>query len=278
MKIFEKLPVHFIFSELRKRIQGTIFSDKRFIQLITLKPIELYQGETEVTIDTAVVKLKIDSQVENMMQRRIERTLDWLIMNGAGNSGNTFEYAFEVIIKALADYKDVSSFFNFHFAHKKYDIEPDKYALELGEFSFGNDATKMSVALPFTFYARWWKFHRVMRGVAYFRGSLNFHQPKFVIKTRNLNYTLETSNPLLRWIDQMYHAKLISFLHGFLQYNFKSELETAQKEAQEQIDKIQYQNSWIYGKIEELDLERITIEPDGLHGVFLAKGKLNLLA
>ncbi len=278
MKILEKLPVDFIFSELRKRIQGTFFSDKRFIQLITLKPIELYKGETEVTIDTALVALKIDSHLENIMQRRIERTLDWLTLNMANNTSNSFEYSFDVIIKAFARYNDVSSYFNFHFAHKKYDIEPDKYILELGEFDFGNEGTKMTVALPFTFYARWWKFRRVLKGIAHFRGSLNFHQPKFVIKTRNLNYTIETKNPLLRWINGFYHDRLISFLQDFLQYNFKAELDIAQKEAQEQIDKIQYQNSWIYGKIEELDLERITIEPDGLHGVFLAKGKLNLLA
>lgn len=278
MKIFEKLPVDFIFSEFRKRIQGTIFSDKRFIQLITLQPIEIYKAETDITIDTAIVKLDIDSHLENLMQRRIVRTLDWLTLNLANVQNNSLEYSFDVIIKAFSDYKNVSSFFNFHFANQTYEIEPNKYSLHLGEFAFNNDGTKMSVSLPFTFYARWWKFRRVMSGTAHFRGSLNFHQPKYVIKTRNLNYHLETKNPLLRWIDRIYHDRLIEFLHDFLQYNFRAELVYAKQEAQAQINNFQYQNSWISGMLDDLDLERITIEKDGLYGVFLAKGKLNLLA
>jgi hypothetical protein len=67
------------------------------------------------------------------------------------------------------------------------------------------------------------------------------------------------------------------FCTSFLQYNFKAELEHVKTEAQQQINSIQNQSNWMSGTITELDLERITIEDNGLHAVFLAKGKLNIL-
>lgn len=116
-----------------------------------------------------------------------------------------------------------------------------------------------------------------MNGTAVFRGSINFHQPKYVVKTRNLNYDLETESLILKAIDNIYHHQLTDFLAGFLQYNFKEELLHAKTEAQEQINSFQSQTNWINGNIDELDLERITIENEGIHAVFLAEGKLHLI-
>ena len=63
----------------------------------------------------------------------------------------------------------------------------------------------------------------------------------------------------------------------FLQYNFKEDLMHAKKEAQLQINSFQNQTNWLKGNIKELELERITIEKEGVHAVFLAKGKLHII-
>lgn len=112
---------------------------------------------------------------------------------------------------------------------------------------------------------------------AIFSGSVNFHQPKFNVKTRNLDYVLETKSTILKIIDWFYHGQLIDFLQNFLQYNFKDDLELAKVEAQKQIDSFQNQTNWINGVLNDVDLERITIENDGVHAVFLAEGKLHFL-
>ena len=88
---------------------------------------------------------------------------------------------------------------------------------------------------------------------------------------------METKSYILKFIDTFYHKQLVDFLHDFLQYNFKKELEQAKIEAQKQIDSFQQQSNWINGTLNELDLERITIENDGIHAVFLAEGKLHFL-
>jgi hypothetical protein len=277
MAILERVLGGNIFSDFWKHLRQFIFSENRLFQLLTLQPVEIYKASTEIEIDHAKVKLDIKSDLENLMQRRIDRTIDLLTLNFSGRQKDAFVYDFDVLIKAQMEYEEVSKFFNHHFADQSYTIEEKKYYLEIKKFHFGSQGTKAVVEMPFELDAKWWLIRRKMAGTAVFKGSVNFHHPKYVVKTRNLNYDLETDSFILKVIDRFYHKELVSFLHDFLQYNFKEELFLAKVEAQLQINSFQHQTSWINGNINELDLERITIEPEGIHAVFLAKGKLHVI-
>ena len=116
MTIFERVLGGNLFFDFWKQLQQYIFSEGRLIQLITLQPIEIYKTDTELEIDTAKVKLSIKSNVENLVQRRIDRALNLLTLNRAENDAKSFAYDFDVIIKAQMAYEEVSRFFNFHFA------------------------------------------------------------------------------------------------------------------------------------------------------------------
>lgn len=277
MGIFDRALEGRIFFDFWKQVQNFLFSENRLLQLITLKPIEIYKTETEIEIDTAKIKLNIKSNVENLMQRRIERTYNLLTLNNSQIHKYSPAYNFDITIKAFIAYDQVSNFFNFHFGQQTYTIEKDKYFIDIHSFQFSSLRTKAVVHMPFTLNAKWWKFNRQMQGIAIFNGSINFHQPKYVIKTRNLRYELQTESLILKWIDIYYHDKLVAFLADFLQHNFKEELFSAKTEAQLQINSFESQHSWVKGFVSELDLERITIEPQGIQGVFLAEGKLHLM-
>ena len=274
MTIFERVLGGTLFYNFWTKVQQYVFSEGRFMQLITLKPIEVYKDTTSMEIDTAHVTLDIRCQVENLMQRRIDRTLNLLTRSLTEDTGSN--YNFDIIIKARMNYEEISKFFNFHFGNQSYDIEKNRYRLHIQEFAFSNQGTKAVVDFPFTLDAKWWIFRKTFKGTASLKGSINFHQPRYFIKTRNLQYTLETESTILRWIDRFYHKDLIAFLGEFLQYNFREELFHAKVEAQQQLHTLQNQSSWISGTIHELDLERMTIESDGLHAIFLAEGKLQL--
>jgi hypothetical protein len=278
MTIFERVLGGNLFYDFWKQLQQYVFSEGRFLQLITLQPIEIYKTETELEIDTAKVKLFIKSNVENLMQRRINKTLNLFSLKSA-NEGQDVgpAYDFDILIKALMPYEEVSKFFNHHFAKDTYTIEDHKYYIYIEEFVFENNGTKVQVRMPFMLESKRWFWSKKMHGTAIFKGAFNFHNPKYVLKTRNLQYELETENLVLKAVDNMYHNKLLSFLNTFLQYNFKEELYHAKVEAQLQINSFQSQANWVNGVINELDLERVTIEPDGLHAVFLAEGKIHLL-
>ncbi len=100
MTIFERVLGGNIFFDFWKQLQQYIFSEGRFIQLITLQPIEIYKTETMLELDSAKVKLFIKCNVENLMQRRIERTLNLLTLNRSENQNKPAEYDFDVVIKA----------------------------------------------------------------------------------------------------------------------------------------------------------------------------------
>lgn len=277
MSVFERVLGGNVFYEFWKQLQQHIFSEARFIQLITLQPIEIYKASTQLEVDDAKIDLHIKSNVENLMQRRIERTINLLTLNLLENKNKAYIFDFDVIIKAQMAYAEVNKFFNHHFAKQTYVIEENQYYLFIKKFETGNIGTKGEVRLPFMLESKRWFLKRKMHGVAVFNGSINFHQPKYVIKTRNLRYRLETNNWILKIIDRIYHEQIVAFLSDFLQYNFSEELMHAKAEAQAQIDSFQSQTNWIAGQIEEMDMERITIENDGVHAVFLAQGKLRLI-
>ncbi|MFN8261608.1 MAG: DUF4403 family protein [Chitinophagales bacterium] len=277
MTIFERVLGGNLFFDFWKQLQQYIFSEGRLIQLITLQPIEIYKTDTELEIDTAKVKLSIKSNVENLVQRRIDRALNLLTLNRAENDAKSFAYDFDVIIKAQMAYEEVSRFFNFHFANQIYPIEDNKYYLHIEKFVFSSEDSKAVVHMPFILESKRWFWKKRMNGTAVLRAYINFHQPKYVVKTRNLTYELETGSYVLKTIDNLYHKHLIEFLTGFLQYNFQEELFHAKTEAQQQINSFQSQTNWLNGVINDLDLERISLEKEGVSALFLAEGKLHLI-
>ena len=81
MAIFESILGHNVFYEFWKQVQEYLFSKSRIFQLVTFKPIEIYNEKIELEVDTAKIKLHIRSSIENLMQRGIDRTLDLFITN-----------------------------------------------------------------------------------------------------------------------------------------------------------------------------------------------------
>ncbi len=276
MTIFERVLGGNIFYDFWKQAQQYIFSEGRFIQLITLQPIEIYKSEVELEIDTAKVKLFIKSNVESLVQRRIDRAINLLTLN-SGNSRNPSEYDFDVIIKAKMTYEEVSNFFNHHFSKQTYAIEEGKYFITIEELRFSSEATKVVVHMPFMLESKRWFLQKKLYGTLIAKGFISVDETKCIVRTRSLEYELQTKSNILKVVDHMYYEDLINFFSDFLQYNFKEELLHAKTEAQNQINSFQSQTNWVRGQVNHLDLERFTIEEDGVHADFLADGKLSLV-
>lgn len=274
MGIFERVLSGSLFSDVWTQVRQHLFTEGRFRQLITLKPIEIYKAETELEIDGAKVKLFIKSDVDNVMRRGIEKTISFLTFS---QSEEEKDYGFDVIVNAQMPYSEVDKFFNYHFANKSFKIINDKYELILEKFEFGNDGTRAIARIPFVLKSNWWFFRRNMVGEATLDASIAYNQPKDVIKTRNLSYELKTKSWVLKLVDYFYYNQIIAFLTDFLVYNFQEELLHVKQKAQEQIDSFQSQNNWVNGTLNEVELDRVTIEDTGVYAVFLAEGKLHLI-
>jgi Domain of unknown function (DUF4403) len=277
MTYFERIVGGEVFVGIWRQMRQFVFKENRWRQLLSLEPIEIYTAETELELDNTKIQLHIRAYLENIVQRRIERAKDLLSLNFLTRQFEAPAYTFHVIIHAQTGYDEISKFFNLHFASRKYEIVENKYSIFLERFKTGADGTKARVELPFYVDARWWFIKRRLHGVAVFKGSLAFNTPPFSIKTRNLNYSLTTNSWLLKIADSWYHSDILHFLSGFLIYNFREEIFHARIHAQEQLNEYQHGNAWINGTVNEMDLDRVTIDPDALRAVFHAKGKLHLV-
>lgn len=276
MNIFERIIQDYLFKDIWVHLKSFLFNEKRWNQLISLKPIEIYSTTTDLEIDGAKVDLKIKGELENIVEKRISNVKNLLSFNFLDWTNNQANYKFKIIIKAKADYQNVSHFFNHHFANIKYDIEPNQYSILIKEFIVSSNNTKALVEVPFIIYTNKWYLKKQYEGKAYFSGSILFNNPAHTIKTRNLSYTLDSNSLIIKWVDRIYHKDIIDFLNTFLVYNFKEELFFAKLQAQQQLDSFQVDKDWIQGSILNLDLERITIDRDALHGVFVANGNLEV--
>ena len=118
MSFIDKIIGGNIFIDFWSQVQQYIFSSGRLRQLITLKPIEIYSADTALEIDTATVQLSIHSTIENLVQRRIERTINLLTLNLGENEKNLAAYNFDIDIKAFMPYEEVDKFFNKIFSFK----------------------------------------------------------------------------------------------------------------------------------------------------------------
>ncbi|MEN9448705.1 MAG: hypothetical protein RJA25_1995 [Bacteroidota bacterium] len=277
MSFIDKIIGGNIFIDFWSQVQQYIFSSGRLRQLITLKPIEIYSADTALEIDTATVQLSIHSTIENLVQRRIERTINLLTLNLGENEKNLAAYNFDIDIKAFMPYEEVDKFFNKIFANETYPIEENKYYIRIDDFSFSNEGEKAIVLVQFAIKSARWFWKKEMKGSVILKGYLKYDTVECVIKTRNLHYELKTNSWMLELVDQFYHHEIIDFLSDFIQYNFKEELLLAREQAQEQITSFQSQASWLKGSINDLELENITLHPDGPRAAFLAKGKISLI-
>jgi hypothetical protein len=276
MNIFERVIQGSVFGDVWHQVQQYLFNEKRWIQLLSLKPIEIYTTKTDIELDGAKVDLDIKAFIENIVQKRISNARNYLSLGFLSWKTNRQTYNFKVIVKAKTDYKSIGNFFTHHFANKKYDIEENIYAISLKEFIVKNKGTKVQIEVPFTIYAKRWYLKKQYEGKAIFLCSIIFNDPNYSIRTRNLSYTVESKSMLLKWIDKLYHKQILDFLNNFLVYDFKEELYIAKLQAQEQLNDFQVERDWIHGNILNIDLERITIDHDALRAVFLANGKLEV--
>lgn len=277
MTFFERIVGGDIFSGIWSRMRQFVFRENRWRQLFALEPIEIYTTDTELEFDQARVQLHVQAYVENLVQRRIERSKDIFSLEFLTRPFETPAYTFNVNLTAKASYADVSAFFTHHFGFQSYDIVKDKYRIELEDFRAASEGTKAVVELPFCIHARFLFIRIRRRGTATFRGSLTFNNPQYTIRTRNLSYTLQTNSWLLKIVDWRYRSDILEFLSGFIVYNFREEIFHARVHAQELLNEYQHDNRWINGTVNELDLERLTVDPDALRGVFHARGKLHLV-
>ncbi len=274
MSLFERVLGESVFLDAWKQVRQYLFSEGRFMQLISLKPIDIFEEEIEIEIDGAKINLFIKSDMDNIMRRGIERTIHFLQFNPAIELD---DYGFDISIQAQMPFKEVNTFFNTNFANIVYPIFENKADIVIQRFEFGNDGTNATARIFFTLHIHWLFIKKTIPLEAVLKAAILFNDPKYVIRTNNLHYELITNNQLLKGLDHWYFHEINVFLTTLLTYNFEEELNHVKQQAQAQIDSFQSQTNWIKGTIKHVELDRLDIGDSGVNALFLADGKIHIV-
>ena len=293
MAILESVFGNNIFYDFWKQVQQYLFSKSRIFQLISFKPIVIYDEKITLEFDTAKINLHIKSTLENLIQRGIDRTFS-LFINNRLTDKKTFQYDFDVVIEAHITFPEVSKFFNFHFSDQTFPldeepeenqkeskpnekIEQNKYNITLGKFDFFNKGSQLAANLTFDVDANWKYLNHKANGEITASAFIEYQPENYLIKTRSLSFELDSKNVILNGIDKYYHEQIIEQLQELLQYTFEEELQKVKENAQEQIDSLQEQSSWISGTLNTFVVDKILIDSDGVHATVLADGFIDLI-
>ncbi|HQV76974.1 MAG TPA: DUF4403 family protein [Chitinophagales bacterium] len=273
MSIFERILGESLFVNAWKQVRQYLFAEGRFKQLISLQPIDIFEEESEIDIDGACVKLRISSDVDNIMRRGIQRIIHFLKFNP---SEKLEDYGFDIKIDAQMSFKDVNTFFNANFANVNYPIYSNKVDLCIENFEFNNDGINAKAKIPLKLQTHWWFYKRSISVNTFLNATIVYGDPKNIIRTHRLRYEIKTKNFLVKWVENYYHTQILQFLNELLTYNFREELMHVKEHAQAQIDELQSQTNWIKGTIKQVELDNLEIGENGIKALFLAEGKIYL--
>ena len=273
MSVLEKLFTPEIATAAFKQLREHL-SSKKVRQLMTGKPIEVHEGESIVEIDTATIHLQYKSYLENLIQRRISKALNFFNLDFNSRAG---DYKFQVVIRAMMHYSDICNFLKFHFANRPYLLMDDTVTLLLDDFSISEKNNNLMVSIPFhgKYERKWVAIHG--KGVIHIEGNIKYISNKYIVEPQNIDYTITTRNMIIKYIDYKYHTILLDNIKSILTVNIEEELFSAKIAAQEQINDIQAQQRWVSGIISSMDLERFSLKSNGIQAVFVADGDLQLL-
>lgn len=273
MSVLEKLVAPEMVMSAFRQMREHLFS-KKMRQLVTGKAIEVYEGESTFEVDTAFIHLHFKAYLENIINKRISKALNFLNM---GFSNKPEDYTFQVVINATLDYQNIRNFLNFHFANKKYPLLDDTVTLQLEDFVIREHHGKILADIPFwgRYSNRWLSIEG--KGTVLLQGQVRYRSEKFLVHTEDLDFDIVTHNWIIKYINWRYHHILLDAIKDLLKIEVQEDLFLAKIAAQEQINNYQSQNSWVNGIINNLDLERYAVKNDGIHAIFVADGQLQIL-
>lgn len=259
--------------QLQKMFSGT--DNQKIKQLLALKPIEVYETQTTLNIDDAEVNVNIKSYLENVIDNRNNIKRRWF-SSGFGTEENLF-YNFHVVINGHIDYPNVQRYLQKNFVNQPFNFKKGRYKLLIKDIDIKERAGKIFSALILEGIIHFW-FLKFRAKVIFFVDGVPYYDAELkTIRVKDVTYSLDTKNFLLRALDKYYHNSFKAFLTKWLHVNVEASLFKARVLAQEEMNKRQQTNNFMFNSVlKDLNIERIIVKEQEIEAVFFAQGKLRL--
>lgn len=276
MSLIDRLLQQEIISEVWQQLYRRLGTEGRVQQLFSLQPIDLYHTTTQFEVDGAVIEVDIESYLENLLKRRMQRTKNLITMGRIALDENR-AYNFHVIVTGKMDYTQASRYLNHHFAGKDYYFSDRAYHLHIGQIRLREEDGQMVAEADVRGYAKKGWYTKRAKGTLLLTGKPAYQHDCHMITISGLDYSLHHTDWVTRLISRWYHREIRHLLQDILQYSLEEDLFNGKVMAQHEMNKRQNQsNFWVQGMITGLELQRIYYDQQGIQAVLMAAGKMEL--
>lgn len=251
--------------------------DGKLMQLMTLKPIQVFDEEMPYVLDGAQMKVDIDAHLENFIQKPIQRAFDILSMDFK-SSGAMLSYNISVDVNVRMDYQNMSIYLNNQFANKQYWILDDKIGLLFHEFKLNMKNKQLEVIVPMTIDARYKKLNYSGEAEVFARANIIYDPLNMRIKITDISYVATSEKWILRLVNLFYYKEIVAALEEFLQFDIQDELNEGLELLQKEVERYNDEFTLLSGKASALKLNKIDIHPEGAAANLHIDGRVKLLS
>lgn len=265
-----------VFALIWKRVFQRL-NDAKIMQLITLKPIEVYNDTMSHTIDGAHMDIDIIAHAENAIQKPLKHAFNLFSLDSKQKKYNFLSYEINVDIDVKMDYLNIGKYLNHHFAEKQYWILNDQIGLYFNEFKLSKKYNQLQVDIPMKLEAKYKNLEYYGDAEVFARGNVVYNPYTKKVKITNISYVATSEKWILRIVNLVYYESIVKAMEDFLQFDIQDELDDGLKMLQEEVKEFDDELAFISGDAKTLDLNWIQLHPDGASARFSVKGIVRLL-
>ncbi len=277
MSVLNQLLSKEIAEKAWEQLQKMLFpSDRKQIkQLISLKPIEIYETKSSFNIDGADIQVGIKSYLENILENRKNIRKKWLGL--AFGTQESLTYGFHVVVNSAIDYPNAKIYLQNNYVDNPFNFNNDRYQLTIKDVDIKEKEKELSTDLSLEGSINIWFLKIRTKGILNVIGNPYYQTKDKTIRMKDLKYTFKSKNLVLKLLDKYYHKRFLSFLKDLIIIPIDEALFKAKILAQEEMNHHQKESRFVFnGILNDLELERLKVEERTIKAVFLAQGNLRL--
>lgn len=253
--------------------------DGKLMQLMTLKPIQVYDEQMPYELDGAHMEVDIDAHLENLIQKPIQRAFDLLSMDfKSAEENKILSYSIAVDANVKMDYQNMGIYLKNQFANEEFRILEDKIGLTFYDFKLNKKNHQLEIIIPMHINARYGKLNYDGDAEIFARGNIVYEPTNNLVKIIDISYVATSEKFLLRMVNMYYYKDIVTALEEFLQFDIKNELDEGLVLLKKEVNEYNDEITFLSGEVSALRLNYIQLLQDGAHANFHVGGRIRLLS
>lgn len=182
---------------------------------------------------------------------------------------------FEVALSAIAGYDEIKTILNTQFANQTYTYEDQ--TITITEMDFIGSADKVIIKVGIDGQVKKGILKKGVRGALFLEGIPYYDSTDMSIKIRDLEYTLDTKDVLLKTAKWLSDKKIKALMAENLVFPVGDQIAEAKKMIEKELKSVAVNEyATVSGSLRDLRPEGIYLTEKAIHVVILADGKVSM--